>query len=483
MKRIIYTILISSSLLYSGCGKSFLDIDPVGSLTGEKLFSDPEGYEASLAGAYSLFTKYHLGLYGLYGEIRSDNVLIDETLGGGILTDFNYVSEPDDALGTAANLWQSIYETLNNVNNIIEARDYLIKTYPNQAPLIDKVYGEALILRAMCHFDLSNLYSQHYTYTSDGSHLGIPTLLYTPTPGTEVSRPTIKATYKQIIADLKQANDLLSKTTGRSKIYASSDAAKALLSRVYLYMEDWNGVIEQAQPLVTGNKYALVKGPDYLRMFIDPAQRKAYGAIPSEIIWQVNLVKNSPSYLTFLFSDEPSYIAYPTQSLVSLFEQGDQRRVQFHPSTRKPGYHLNIKYALPSGTLEGDRTINFKMFRSAELYLNLAEAYYHKQEYAQAVAQLQIVRGRAYDMNPSDVQISYTQPAELLEQIKLERRKEFAFENQRIFDIMRYKEDLNRTECNSTACKVTYPNDKFILPIPQLETDANPAMQPNPGYN
>ncbi|MDR2282816.1 MAG: RagB/SusD family nutrient uptake outer membrane protein [Sphingobacterium sp.] len=483
MKQILFILLASSFLLYQSCGKSFLEIDPVGTLTGEKLFSDPEGYESSLAGTYSLFAKYHLGSYGLYSELRSDNVLIEENLAGGILNEYNYTSEANNSIGMVGGLWQSIYETLNNANNIIEAKDNLLRNFPEKSDLINRTYGEALIIRAICHFDLSNLYSQHYTYTADGSHLGIPTLLKTPFPGTEISRPSIKETYQQIIADLTQAKSLLSTVSLRAKIYGSSDVAQALLSRIYLYMEDWDAVIAQAHPLVVSNKYPLTSGAGYLKMFIDPSQRRNYSSIPDEVIWQVNLVNNSQSYLTYLFSDPANYNIYPTKEFVGLFGSGDFRSSQFQPSGRKPGYHFNAKYALPSGTLEGDRTINFKMFRSAELYLNLAEAYYHKQEYAQAVAQLQIVRGRAYNINPTKVQISYTQPIELLAQIKLERRKEFAFENQRIFDIMRYKEDLNRTECNSTACRVTYPNDKFILPIPQLETDANPAMQPNPGYN
>lgn len=468
-------------MLVVGCGKSFLEIDPVGSLTGDKLFSDVEGYQSSLAGAYSLFAKYHLGQYGLYGEIRSDNILIRENLAASVLEEYNYASAAENALGMGAGIWRSIFETLNNVNNIIEAKDQLLKDFPNQKDLINATYGQALVLRAMCHFDLSNVFSQHYTYTADGSHLGTPILLTTPYPGTAVKRATIKETYQQIVADLTEADKLLAGTSTRSKIYASSEAAKALLSRVYLYMEDWQGVIDQATPLVTSNKYPLTAAKDYLNMFIEPGQRLSFNTIHPEVIWQLNLSTNSSSFLTLLFSDRANFMAYPNKDFMALFESSDWRGIQFQ-STEQAGVYYNLKYALPPGSLENEWPVNYKMFRSAELYLNLAEAYFHKQQYQAAAEQIKIVRARAYNTPVKDIEVAFTDPQQLLAQIKLERRKELCFENQRIYDIMRYKENLNRTDCNAATCQLNYPNDKFVLPIPQMETDPNPDMQQNPGY-
>lgn len=483
MKRIFYALVTFSVLLYSSCGKSFLEIDPVGSLTGEKIFTDVVGYEAGLAGAYSLFAKYHLGPYGFYGELRGDNIHLFESQAAGYLLEFNYESDGTAAIGMVAGIWRSIYETLNNVNNIIEARDQLLENFPQRSREIQKIYGQALALRAICHFDLSNVYSQHYTYSANGSHLGLPVLTTTPAPGSSVSRPSIKDTYQQIISDLTQASEILAENPTDNKIYVSSDAAKALLSRIYLYMENWDSVIAQANPLLESNKYPLTAAANYVNMFTDPSQRKTYSSIDKEVIWQLNLLQNSSTYLTNIFSEKNNFIAYPHKSYVGLFEDSDFRKQQFESSTRQAGVFFSVKYGLQEGTLADQWPINFKMFRSAELYLNLAEAYFHKQQYAQAEEQLRILRARAYDLSPDAVAIDYSTPAQLLDQIKLERRKELGFENQRIFDIMRYKENLNRTDCQSNTCQLSYPNDKFILPIPQMEIDANPAMQPNPGYN
>ena len=46
-------------------------------------------------------------------------------------------------------------------------------------------------------------------------------------------RSTVKESYEQILKDLKKAETLLN---SESNIYAGPSAAKALLSRVYLYM-------------------------------------------------------------------------------------------------------------------------------------------------------------------------------------------------------------------------------------------------------
>src|SRR5690606_23793656 len=127
---------------------------------------------------------------------------------------------------------------------------------------------------------------------------------------------------------------------------------------------------------------------------------------------------------------------------------------------------------------------NYKIFRLAEVYLNRAEAWWHLGNYQNAVGELRKIRARAFGIAESAVVINYSNPDDLLQQIKDERRRELAFEGHRIYDIMRYKEDLNRgSDCNSATCQLTYPNDRFILPIPQLELDANPLMQPNPTVN
>ena len=479
-KKLIRTVLIFNLLIISSC-KSFLDIEPVGSLTGEKLFVNVEGYTSAMVGSYNLFAKYHLSQYGLYGELRGDNVLLNQTLGGGVLAEYNYESDPTLDLGAVRVIWQNIYETLNNVNNVIESRDGLLEAFPTSKPNIDRVYGEALVLRAMCFFDLANIYGQTYAYTPDASHLGVPLFTQTPLAGVASTRASMKETYARIIADLKEAQTVLAtRTISKTKIYASADAATALLSRVYLYMQDWDGVIGLLENKELKNKYPLALSADYLNMFMGVTQRTDPTLISSEVIWQLNLNATATTYLTDILSNPEAFYLYPHATYRALFENTDIRSTQFVANPRNPSVFYTLKYGKADEVVRANWPVNFKMFRSAEIYLNLAEAYYHKQQYELAANQVKVVRARAYGVAPTDITLSSADPVALLQQIKLERRKELGFENQRIFDIMRYKENLNRVECNSNTCTLTYPNNKFVLPIPAMEIQANPTIIQNP---
>lgn len=126
------------------------------------------------------------------------------------------------------------------------------------------ILGQALLLRALCNFDMTNIYAQQYNYSPDASHLGIPILLKTPPAGTHVARESVSAVYAQILADIEQCIQLLSQNPNvPTKIYASVDAAKALRARIYLYMGQYQNVVNQTSELITPNKYPLVSSADY----------------------------------------------------------------------------------------------------------------------------------------------------------------------------------------------------------------------------
>jgi len=64
----------------------------------------------------------------------------------------------------------------------------------------------------------------------------------------------------------------------------------------------------------------------------------------------------------------------------------------------------------------------------------------------------------------------------------LERRLELCFEGQRLWDLMRKKQDIVRNQCTANICFIDYASNTVVLPIPQEELDANPNIEPNPGY-
>jgi len=120
---------------------------------------------------------------------------------------------------------------------------------------------------------------------------------------------------------------------------------------------------------------------------------------------------------------------------------------------------------------------NTPIIRLAEIYLIRAESRARNGS-AGAVDDLMAIRKRAW---PDAPDVTATGD-DLIEEIIKERRIELAFEGHRLWDLMRLKRDVVRTDCSAPICLISYPNERFILPIPAQEIDANPNMTQNDGY-
>ena len=482
MKILKYSTL-AFAIALSSCGKGFLEIDPIGQVGKEQVFADLNGISAALTGSYNLTAMFFHHQYGIYGDLRADDVeRVGSTGTATMVNEYNYLYNEEDATGATLNIWANGYEALNNINNVIAGVPNLKANFPAQSTALAQIEGEAHMLRALIFFALSNVYAQHYTYTADASHLGIPIPLQTPAPGVKIARATMKDTYAQIIRDLEKGISSLS-SVNKGAIYASSDAAKGLLSRVYLYMGDYDNAIKYASEIITENKHPLASAANYKAMFTGDNQFSDFGSINSEVLWQFNVFAISNGYISSFYGSNTAYQAIAKKSFVDMFESTDVRKSMIETSGATPTYRI-LKNSLNPGTSEAKWPVNFKVIRSAEVILNRAEAYFHKQQYNLAVEDLKTIQARALNTTVDNITISYTTPTELLTLIKNERRKELAFESHRIYDILRYKENLDRGNgCNSSVCSITYPNDIFIMPIPQRELDANDLIIPNPTVN
>jgi len=97
---------------------------------------------------------------------------------------------------------------------------------------------------------------------------------------------------------------------------------------------------------------------------------------------------------------------------------------------------------------------------------------------------MQAILKRAMDADYAIAQLTKYTDNDLINLVDMERTKELCFEGQIFFDITRRKQDLIReNSTNSSAKRINYPSDYFILPIPLTELNANKKMQPNPTVN
>ena len=136
--------------------------------------------------------------------------------------------------------------------------------------------------------------------------------------------------------------------------------------------------------------------------------------------------------------------------------------------------YFTAKYAGKTGS-GIPKENNIIVLRLSEMYLNRAEALYNGAHISGVTAQT--------DLEAIAAKRGATTPSPSATSIFTERRKELAFEGHIAYDYARTKTSLVRTDYDGISNKdVPFPSDKWAMPIPKRETDANPNMQQNPGY-
>ena len=176
---------------------------------------------------------------------------------------------------------------------------------------------------------------------------------------------------------------------------------------------------------------------------------------------------------------------YASQQLVDLYSADDVRTSVLITGTTKSGAPATIVNKYPNAT-NSDRD-NLKVIRLSEVYLVAAEASLPDDEPGA--------------LNYLNLLVSMRDPgfagyasggAQLLNDIVQERRKELAFEGNRLFDLNRLKLPIMRIDNagaipagqNNINLTIPYADYRRIYPIPLSEIQANPniAGQQNPGY-
>lgn len=474
MKLLRIKIVIASALLLMFTSCDFLEVETVGRTTMPNFFSDVPGLKAGLTGSYSKMYGYYSSEFYKYPDVAGN--MVDLNIIGSeveMIDQYNFTSDPEQEVGAVGYIWRKILETLANVNNVLEYAPPLIDQYPNQRSEIEMVQAQALFLRALCHFDLFRVYAQPYNYTADASHPGVPVLLMTPGPDDLPSRATAAQLFDQVIKDLLEAEQLFGERSMTDAYHASKESVWALLSRVYLYKEDWTNSILYSTRVI--DRMPLAHGDDYLEMY--------HNLVPGkEAILRFNGLLKSKSLNSFYSSNEP--IAVAADSLLSLFTDSEDIRLQLFAPGKNNALEITTKYRIMVEYTPDQERYDPFVLRVSEIYLNRSEAYLRADEPAKAIDDLKAIIARALNKNVEELLINHQDDDQLMQLIKEERAKELSFEGHNFFDIVRYKDDLVRGGTTlSNVVHLPYPNDLFVLPIPQSELNANTNMEGNPTVN
>ena len=469
-------IFIICSFYFVSCSKNFLDKEPNNSVSNETLLTTKQGIQSALNGCYNDLQSYNY--YGrnfiLINEVYSDNAKLSKNNLGNFSSFYNYsVTTDNDEL---TQFWATAYRIIANSNNILKSISKI-----NDFSEIEKntIIGEALTLRSLVYFDLVRMFAHSYTTIvatgilgadGKGGNLGVPLVTepITKDSAQYISRSTVSQVYKQIIIDLTLADSLLASQTF-SPFYCNQKLAESLLSFIYLSKKDYNNAITYADKVI--GSMDLVTSNEYI---------DSWGLeSTSESIFSIAM--NSTDYpgtnsIGHMLSPEGYGGLIPTQDLISLYKSNDIR-LQFIKNVQENYF---IKFGGRNGVLGLD---NIPIIRLSELYFVIAESYAQKGKnvagfYPLAQDALEQIVHRAEN---SSVPIT-VEGDELTNKIYDEYQKEFAFEGKRFFQLKRLGKSIERNDCSSSICNISYPNNYYAFPIPNSELHTNKNIIQNPGY-
>lgn len=276
MKNNFYILIILITFSFVSCD---LTRDPYDQISVDDLFSDPGSIESATIGNYALL-KGDQGYDGWIDQLHriseyaGDNVSLSGTTSDPLFYLYNYQAITTN--GRVASFWSSNYKLTVGCNTLIE------KIEEGESEEMDQILGENYYLRALAYFQMGNVFGRPYNQGTD--NLSVPLKLTSDTED-RPDRHKVGEVYDQVISDLKKAESLMTINKGPS--YASKEAAEALLSRVYLYMEDNDKAIEYADKVINSHQYELLDHEQFAKMnTLRPDQNK-------EAIFCVTLVSSS----------------------------------------------------------------------------------------------------------------------------------------------------------------------------------------------
>ena len=477
LTKILVPVVLAA--LLASC-KKVLNVDPQFSLDASQL-KTVEDYDFALTGAYRLFrsTSYYgatsaaSNAFACLPDILSDNLNeSSESLGNErVFSRWSYAQDENQI----ENTWIAAYRIISQANIVLGGIDQFSST---DAGAVNRIKAQALAIRALAHFDMMRYFVNDYDRNSTSPGIPYVTIFdYNAKP----ARGNVKTDYDNVEQDLKTARTLMgsmdrSINSGSSRAYIDVNAVNAILARVYLYSNQLDSAIKYSTLVI--NARPLASRTSFPDIWTD--------ASTAEVLWSCvfEAGQGTPGANVY-FPVAPANVGRgeykPNPTLVSTFDQANDIRYTSYFKVIA-GRLVLAKYLAKAAQLgKPDGVVNFKAFRTGEMYLIRAEAYVRKGGAAnEALGLADLNTLRAARINGyTPVVLS---GAALSSAIEQERRKELFCEGHRFFDLKRTTRSISRADCAS-FCTLTSTNRAWTWPIPQPEIDANVNILPqNPGY-
>ncbi len=482
-----FVILVLATVFLSSCD-SFLDIKESEVIKQDDYWKTKEDLVGVLGSAYNGFrSKDAQRRFFLWGEARADlfvfafmgETAIYDIMRGNLETSNKYVQ------------WSSIYNPINSANLVLDKIDEVKSLdYSFTDSLYRQWKSEALFLRSLGFYHLTCTFGDIpmplFGYESDSQDRFLH-----QTPRKEV--------FQQIVIDLNEAITLGLKDYPAQEDFhgrATINAMRALLANAYLWLDEADACIEQCDLIIGSGLYALL-GPE---LWFD----SFYPGNSNENIFELQFNLDVTSNIGVFTSNDgfknSSHTFAPSISLVDLYEGLDMRG--FGATINYSASSLR-KYTYDGATFLSDyrgNDANWIFYRLADVYLMRAEAYILKNEFTNAVADLDLIRVRAGILPYNE--FGNTDPfgtdrASYYESLLDERARELAGEGKRWFDLQRIasREDYRYKSMLVDRIMINVPisfkpimevrlnnPDFWLFPIYQNEIEANENLVQNQFY-
>jgi len=454
----IRTIILASVLALTGTScKSYLDIKPY----GKTIPKTSEEFAALL----------HTRLNEI--DYASDDVMIGNA---STIMEFECYTDNLDAnltsypagntmpiyAGTRINNQQSRYEKLYQR---IRDCNIIINNFNTQVTEEDKsVLGTAYAMRAVAYYHLLREFCEPFESVSQP---GLPLVIEFDME----SRP-LRSNYGQTMEFIERDFVKAIGFNVKADIYRYTvDVTKAYLAKFYFWTKQWDKLIPYAKELL--DNYPLLSGAAY-----------------QDMIQAQNAMKGNMIFRSYRFGDQSSNISYSSvkqivtarpasKAFVDLFVEGEK-------DIRQTFYFNRIRQTTKN---------LMACIRTDDMCLMLAEAYAHKNENAEAISYLNLIRSKRIsdyedltmdNLPPVNSASLIKRDAEgkpltpLMQAILNERRKEFFAEGDRWYELKRNGRPTFWV-ANDGRKFVTEPY-LYTFPLPRVDVELTPGLIQNPGY-
>ena len=483
-----FRILLPLTLLLStliSC-KKLVEERETDFLEADNALTTVEFNESAIVGAYAgLQTEMSVLLNGVFSdELKTAG----EFYNSASVHEWQYAA-PDIVIRDLYTAIGSYYPVIDRVNRVLQYLPTADSTRAGDNTLRNRLKGEALFIRAFCHFELFRFYAGNYI--PDG--LAMPYL--TTNTLEAVAREKMMDYFQKMQTDIVEAKSLLpNNLTDINR--ANRLAVTGLQARIALYQKDWDNAIAFSTEYINGiplssrasfngiwteannNELALkFKRSPTNNPYLQAGGQTKHGSIyrgtsaNANNIGQVAWIPSSKLWDSY---DQTNDIRFSSYMKVEplLTSAGRQPR-------------LITKYAGTAYGTSGENVADAKVFRTGEMYLIRAEARAEQGKFTGAnsaesdINDLRVARITNY------ANVTFASKQEAIDAILLERFKELAFEGHRFWDLKRRGLPVQRIGADaptSTGANLPAGNFRFVLPIPEIEMQANKLMVQNPGY-